>query len=56
MEALDQEILAMRHFELLSNQQIAEFLGITKAAASNRYMRALKRLKAILAPTEEQRD
>jgi RNA polymerase sigma-70 factor, ECF subfamily len=45
MEPLDREILALRHFEELSNGEIAQILGLTKTAASNRYMRALERLK-----------
>jgi RNA polymerase sigma-70 factor (ECF subfamily) len=49
MDAMDREILALRHFEELSNNEAAEVLGIQKAAASNRYIRALKRLKDILA-------
>jgi len=48
MEELDREILALRHFEELSNNEVAEVLGIQKSAASNRYVRALKRLRAIL--------
>jgi RNA polymerase sigma-70 factor (ECF subfamily) len=49
MDALDREVLALRHFEELSNNETAEVLGIQKSAASNRYIRALKRLKEILA-------
>lgn len=49
MEELDREILALRHFEELSNSEAATVLGLTKTAASNRYIRALKRLKEILA-------
>jgi RNA polymerase sigma-70 factor, ECF subfamily len=45
MEPLDREILALRHFEELSNGEIAQVLDLTKTAASNRYMRALERLK-----------
>jgi RNA polymerase sigma-70 factor, ECF subfamily len=45
MEPLDREVLALRHFEELSNGEIAQVLGLTKTAASNRYMRALERLK-----------
>lgn len=45
MEPLDREVLAMRHFELLSNQEIALALGISVKASSNRYIRALRRLK-----------
>jgi RNA polymerase sigma-70 factor (ECF subfamily) len=49
MEPLDREILALRHFEMLSNEETAQILGLKKTAASNRYIRALKRLRAILA-------
>jgi RNA polymerase sigma-70 factor, ECF subfamily len=49
MDALDREILALRHFEQLSNDETAAVLGIKKTTASNRYIRALKRLKEILA-------
>jgi RNA polymerase sigma-70 factor (ECF subfamily) len=49
MEPIDREILVLRHFEELSNQEAAQLLGIAKTAASNRYVRALKRLKDALA-------
>jgi RNA polymerase sigma-70 factor (ECF subfamily) len=49
MEELDREILALRHFEELSNSEAAAVLGLSKTAASNRYIRALKRLKEILS-------
>lgn len=49
MDPLDREILALRHFEELSNAECATVLDLTKTAASNRYIRALKRLKEILA-------
>ena len=48
MDPLDREVLALRHFEELSNAEAAEFLGIQPAAASKRYVRALARLKQIL--------
>jgi RNA polymerase sigma-70 factor (ECF subfamily) len=48
LDPLDREILALRHFEELTNNETAAVLGIQKAAASNRYVRALKRLKEIL--------
>ena len=48
MDALDREILALRHFEELSNSECAAILDLSKQAASNRYIRALKRLKEIL--------
>lgn len=49
LDPLDREILALRHYEELSNQEAAEELGITTAAASKRYIRALERLRAALA-------
>jgi RNA polymerase sigma-70 factor (ECF subfamily) len=49
MDPIDREILALRHFEHLSNDETALVLGLSKSAASNRYIRALKRLKEILS-------
>ncbi len=49
MDPIDREVLALRHFEMLSNAETAEVLGLKKSAASNRYIRALERLKDILA-------
>jgi RNA polymerase sigma-70 factor (ECF subfamily) len=49
MDPTDREVLALRHFEELSNSEVAAVLGLTKTAASNRYIRALKRLKEILS-------
>jgi len=49
MDPLDREVLALRHFEMLSNEEVATVLGIKKSAASNRYVRALGRLKDMLA-------
>ncbi|HEV3162582.1 MAG TPA: sigma-70 family RNA polymerase sigma factor [Isosphaeraceae bacterium] len=49
MDPIDREILTLRHFEELNNNETAEILGISKTAASNRYVRALKRLKQALA-------
>jgi RNA polymerase sigma-70 factor (ECF subfamily) len=49
MDPIDREVLTLRHFEELSNSETAAVLGIQKAAASNRYIRALKRLKDVLS-------
>jgi RNA polymerase sigma-70 factor (ECF subfamily) len=49
LDPLDREILALRHYEELSNLEAAQELQITAAAASKRYIRALERLKAALA-------
>jgi RNA polymerase sigma-70 factor (ECF subfamily) len=53
MEPLDREVLILRHFEMLSNEETAAVLGIRKSAASNRYVRALRRLKEALGPMPE---
>jgi RNA polymerase sigma-70 factor (ECF subfamily) len=50
LEPIDREILALRHFEQLSNGEAATVLGIDKSAASKRYVRALRRLKDMLEP------
>jgi RNA polymerase sigma-70 factor (ECF subfamily) len=49
MDPIDREVLTLRHFEELSNGETAQVLGLTKSAASNRYMRALMRLKETLS-------
>jgi RNA polymerase sigma-70 factor (ECF subfamily) len=48
MAPQDREILSLRHFEQLSNEESAKVLGITLAAASRRYYRALERLREII--------
>jgi RNA polymerase sigma-70 factor (ECF subfamily) len=49
MDPIDREVLALKHFEQLSTSEIAEILGLSKAGAGSRYLRALKRLKEILS-------
>lgn len=49
MDPTDREVLALRHFEQLSNAEAAQVLGIQERAAAKRYLRALQRLKEILA-------
>ena len=48
MEKVDQEVLALRHFEQLTNQEVAEILELSETAASNRYVRAMSRLAQIV--------
>lgn len=52
MDDVDREILALRHFEQLTNAEAALELGLDEAAASKRYVRALRRLKGVLAGME----
>jgi RNA polymerase sigma-70 factor (ECF subfamily) len=54
MDPLDREVLALRHFEELGNNEAAQVLGISKDAASKRHIRALKRLKELLQLTYHQ--
>jgi RNA polymerase sigma-70 factor (ECF subfamily) len=48
IDALDREVLALRHFEQLTNAEAARVLQIKEAAAGKRYLRALERLREIL--------
>jgi RNA polymerase sigma-70 factor, ECF subfamily len=48
MDETDREVLALRHFEHLGNNEVAEALGLTATAASNRYIRAMVRLGEIM--------
>jgi RNA polymerase sigma-70 factor (ECF subfamily) len=48
MDPVDREVLALKHFEQLSTAEIAEVLGLSKAGAGSRYLRAIKRLREIL--------
>lgn len=48
MNEIDREVLALRHFEELTNQEVASELKITQKTSSMRYMRALERLRNIL--------
>ncbi len=48
LEEADREILVLRHFEGLSNEEAAAELGIEPSAASKRFLRALQRLRPAL--------
>lgn len=45
LDEQDAEVIVMRHYERLSNQEIAQALGLTEPAASMRYLRAVRRLR-----------
>jgi RNA polymerase sigma-70 factor (ECF subfamily) len=49
MNPVDREVVALRHFEQLTNAETAQVLGLEPPAASKRYVRALQRLKEILS-------
>ncbi len=48
----DREIILMRHFEQMSNQDVAATLHLSEAAASMRHLRAVRRLRAALLGEE----
>jgi RNA polymerase sigma-70 factor (ECF subfamily) len=48
MDPIDRDVVVLRHFEELNNIETAAVLGIETSAASKRYLRAIRRLKAIL--------
>jgi RNA polymerase sigma-70 factor (ECF subfamily) len=49
LDPIDREVLVLRHFEDLTNIETAHVLAINPSAASNRYVRALRRLRDVLA-------
>jgi RNA polymerase sigma-70 factor, ECF subfamily len=51
LDPLDREVLALRHFEQLSNVEAAQVLGLAERTASKRYVTALRRLKNVLGTT-----
>jgi RNA polymerase sigma-70 factor (ECF subfamily) len=53
LDALDREVLALRHFEQLSRAETARALGITEEAGAKRYLRAMRRLKSVLAAKQD---
>jgi RNA polymerase sigma-70 factor (ECF subfamily) len=53
LDPADREVLALRHFERLSREEAAREMGISEAATSKRYIRALGRLKGVLGNLPE---
>jgi RNA polymerase sigma-70 factor (ECF subfamily) len=49
LDPADREVIALRHFEQLTNAETAAVLGVSEAAAGQRHFRALRRLKEALA-------
>ena len=45
LDDIDREVIALRHFEQLNSQEVADVLGMSKSGASSRYIRAIQRLK-----------
>lgn len=51
LEEIDREVICMRHIEQLGNKEVAQTLGLSEPAAGMRYLRAMRRLRALLAET-----
>lgn len=49
MDPIDREVLVLRHFEMMSNDEVSLVLNLKPSAASNRHIRALKRMKDLMA-------
>jgi RNA polymerase sigma-70 factor (ECF subfamily) len=45
----DSELIIMRHYQAMSNREIADQLNLSEATASVRYVRALAKLKKLLS-------
>ena len=52
MAPQDREVLVLRHFEQLSNGEVAEELRLSVSAASKRYLRAVMRLRDVVDLSE----
>lgn len=53
LDEKDCEIIVMRHYEHLTNQEIGKVLDLTEPAASMRYLRAIRRLRAVMQETTD---
>ncbi len=51
LEEDDREIILMRLYEQLTNQEIATLYGLSEPAAAMRFLRATCRLKEFLVPS-----
>lgn len=56
MGEMDREILVLKHFEHLSNREVAEVLDLNYEAVKKRYLRALDKLQRILSRDGESND
>ena len=52
LDEQDCEIIIMRNYEQLSNQEVAQALELSEPAASMRYLRAIRRLREMLTGEE----
>jgi RNA polymerase sigma-70 factor (ECF subfamily) len=50
LDEADREILVLRYFERLSNEEAAQVLGLTPSGAKQRLLQAMRRIKNVLGP------
>ena len=50
----DRDVLLMRHYDGMSNEEVADVMGVEPAAARKRYSRALMRLHGMLSDGDPQ--
>jgi RNA polymerase sigma-70 factor (ECF subfamily) len=53
LDAFDREVIALRHFERLSNKEVAKVMELSISGASSRYVRAMLKLKQLLCQYPE---
>jgi len=56
LDEKDCEIIVMRHYEHLTNQEIGKVLNLTEPAASMRYLRAIRRLRVVMQDSSQADD
>ncbi len=56
LDPVDREVIALRHFEQLDSEETAAVLGLSKSGASSRYIRAMRRLHAVMADSSNPSD
>ena len=54
LDEQDREIVLLRHFEQLSNTDVAALLKLTPPAASMRYLRAMRRLRTLIGESPDE--
>ena len=56
LDEQDREVVLMRHFEHLSNSEVAQTLGLSEPAAGMRYLRAMRKLREKLNGDDPAKD
>jgi RNA polymerase sigma-70 factor (ECF subfamily) len=56
LDEAEHEIILMRHYEQLTNQEVAAVLGLSEPAASMRYLRAIRKLRSFFGGAVRESD